>query len=190
MAKLLAFCGSTRKESFNRKLLDAAIRAARDQGADVTSVSLDDFPMPIYNGDLEAESGLPEGARRLKELMQQHTGIIIGCPEYNGFMTPLLMNTIDWCSRSDDAGADLSPFRDKPVLITSASPCPFGGSRSATHLRTMLAGMGCIVLPYTISLSNAGNAFSDAGSVKDDKFQSRIDRSVSGFLRFVAGPED
>lgn len=185
MAKLLAFCGSSRKESFNQRLLDVVVKAARHAGADITSITLNDYPMPIYNGDDEAESGLPDGARRLKELMHQHDGYIIGCPEYNGFMTPLLMNTLDWCSRSEEASPDLSAYGDRPILITSASPGQFGGARSAAHLRTMLSGIGAIVLPWTISVPRAADTFDDAGALKDEKLASRIERTAARFNGFV-----
>lgn len=185
MVKLLAFCGSTREDSFNQNLLEIVVEAARHAGAEVMQISLTDFPMVIYNGDEEAASGIPESARRLKALMHDHDAYIIGCPEYNGYMTPLLVNTLDWCSRADDGGADLSVYDDKPVMISSASPGGFGGARSATHLRTMLGGIGCIVLPYAVTLARAGDAFNDDGKLKDEQMHARIERNAARFVQFV-----
>lgn len=187
MVKLLAFCGSIRKQSFNRKLLNATIDAARQAGAEVTDASLADYPMPLYNGDLEAASRIPEAAARFQQLMQAHDGWIIGCPEYNGMPTPLLLNTIDWCSRSatDKGSGDLSAYNDKPLLITSASPGPFAGTRSATHLRTMLGGIGCIVVPYTISVARAQDQFDGDGKVTDESLRASIDKNSSRFVNFV-----
>lgn len=185
MAKLLAFCGSIRKQSYNRKLLDKVATEAEKAGAEVQLADLSAFPMPVYNGDLEAESGLPPQVEAFKSLMQDHDGYIIGSPEYNGFLTPLLINTLDWCTRAGDGSGDLSAFADKPVMITSASPGRFGATRSAAHLRNMLGGIGCIVVPYTVSLPSAGNAFHESGELADSDMRSRVTRSAARYVRFV-----
>ena len=100
MPTFLAFCGSARKDSFNQKTLDCVVNALHANGETITSISLNDFQAPIYDGDEETASGLPEATVRMKTLLIEHDAWIIGCPEYNGFMTPLLMNTIDWATRS------------------------------------------------------------------------------------------
>ena len=117
--------------------------------------------------------------------MQENTGLIITCPEYNGFMTPLLVNTIDWCTRSENASVDLSGFADKTILIASASPGPGGASRANTHLRTMLSGIGSIVFPQTLTVPAAYNAFDDQGEFVDESMAKRAERLIKNFVRFT-----
>ena len=146
MAKFLTFSGSTRKESFNQKTVMCIGSELQKLGAIVTNIKLSDFQAPVYNGDEEVSEGLPEATKRFKTLLHESDAVVISCPEYNGFMTPLLLNTIAWATRSSDASVDLSGFKGKPVLVTSSSPGPGGGSRAAVHLKTLLAGIGCFVL--------------------------------------------
>jgi NAD(P)H-dependent FMN reductase len=185
MTRLLAFSGSTRADSFNQKLINRLTSEASAAGAEITSAHLGDLQLPIYNGDLEASDGLPAGAAQLKQLMQDNTGMIITCPEYNGSMTPILVNAIDWCTRSEEGSGDLSGFSGKTILIASASPGPGGGGRAATHLRTMLSGIGAMVFPQSLTVSSAFNAFDDAGQFKDEKMTARAIRLVSQFLEFT-----
>ena len=186
MTKLLVFSGSTRADSFNQKLANQLASTVSSLGAEPTPVNLNDFELPIYNGDLESSAGLPTGAARLKKLMQDHAGMIIASPEYNGFMTPVLINAIDWCTRSDEASVDLSPFNGKTVLIVSASPGPGGGGRSANHLRTMLSGIGAIVIPQSLTVPSAFAAFDEQGLFSDDKMTARANRLVAQFLEFTS----
>ena len=181
MATFLAFCGSSRKDSFNQKTLDCVVNALQAKGEIVKVISLSDFKQPIYNGDEESASGLPEATVRLQALLHEHDALVIGCPEYNGFMTPLLMNTIDWATRSGEATPDLSCFAGKPVLITCSSPGPGGGMRAATHLKTMLMGIGCIVSPDNFMVSSAFNAFEASGKLKDENLQQRVELVASRF---------
>ena len=104
MVKILAFSGSSRKGSVNKKLVHAAVLAVREAGAEVEEIDLRDYPMPLYDGDEEGAEGQPENAVRMRELFARHNGLLIGCPEYNGLITPLLKNTIDWVSRKDAEG--------------------------------------------------------------------------------------
>jgi NAD(P)H-dependent FMN reductase len=185
MTKLLVFSGSSRAESFNRKLAAQLASMAERAGARVTSVGLEDFDLPIYNGDLEIAEGLPDGARRLKKLLQENTGMIITCPEYNGFMSPLLINAIDWSTRSEDASVDLSGFAGKTVLIGSASPGPGGGGRANTHLKSMLSGVRSVVFPQTLTVPAAFNAFDDRGEILDDSMSKRAQQLVEDFIQFT-----
>ncbi len=185
MTQLLVFCGSSRTESFNLKLAVRLASIAEQQGAEVSLINLVDFDIPIYNGDLEDAKGLPHDAKRLKTLLRENTGLVITCPEYNGFMTPLLVNTIDWCTRSEDSSVDLSGFADKTVLIASASPGPGGGSRANTHLRTMLSGIWAIVFPQTLTVPSAFNAFDDRGEFLDDSMKKRAQRLIEKFIQFT-----
>lgn len=182
MTRLLAFAGSSRKDSFNRLLLDQLVGMAREAGAVVTTIDLAELDIPIYNGDLEAASGLPPGAERFKSLLHEQQGFLIASPEYNGFVTPLLLNCIDWATRSGTGSADLSPFQNKTAAVVSASPGPFGGSRSAGHLRTLLSGMGCLLLPASLPVVSAGQAFDDAGQLKDERYRHRAEQLVSQMI--------
>ena len=115
--KILAFAGSTRERSFNKKLVCIAAAAARAAGAEVTDLDLRDLPLPLYDGDLEARDGLPENAKKLKELMIAHQGFLISAPEYNSSITAVLKNTIDWVSRPQPN----DPFAGKVATLMSAS---------------------------------------------------------------------
>ena len=128
--RFLAFSGSARRESLNRKLLAVLVDAVQSLKAEVTVADLNTYELPLYHGDLEDASGLPSGAVRLIEEIQQHDGLLIASPEYNSMMTPLLKNTIDWCTRGDD-----NPFVGKIVAVGSASPGQLGGIRSFTLTR-------------------------------------------------------
>ena len=168
-SKILAFSGSTRRESFNRRLLAITVTAAREAGADVTHIDLDDFPLPIYDQDLEQESGPPENALKLKELFLAHQGLLLACPEYNSSVTPLWKNTIDWVSRPDSTRSALAAYNDKTAVIMSASPGALGGLRGLVHVRSILANIGVLVLPEQLAIGSASGAFDDAGNLVDPK---------------------
>ena len=124
MAKFLAFSGSTRGDSFNQKTVAALASCISTAGEDIEVINLGDYEMPIYQGDLEAESGLPKGAKELRAKLMDADALIIACPEYNGFMPPVLINAIDWCTRSEEASLNLECFMSKPIFIAGASPGP------------------------------------------------------------------
>src|ERR1700690_2177036 len=113
--KILAFAGSTRKESFNKKLVKVAADAARAAGAEVTYLDLKDIPMPLYDGDLETEQGLPENAKKFKAMLLAHDGLLISAPEYNSSISGVLKNAIDWASRPAPGEAPLACFAGKGV---------------------------------------------------------------------------
>ena len=128
MLKILAFAGSSRKESFNKKLLKIAVLGVQEQGGYVTLIDLADYPMPIFNQDLEQEQGIPENARKLKQLMVEHNAFIIASPEYNSTFSPLLKNVIDWASRAEsDEEPPLVAYKGKLAVIMAASPGALGG---------------------------------------------------------------
>lgn len=172
---ILAFAGSARRESYNKKLLAAAVAGAEAAGARVTPLDLRDHPLPLYDGDLEAESGLPEKAVELRGLFRSHRGLLIASPEYNSSLTPLLKNTLDWVSRSPEGGGDLSGFRGKVVALCGASPGPLGAMRSVTHLRALLSNIGCTVLARQVTLRGASDAFDDDGRLRDARQQQRAE---------------
>ena len=159
MSKILAFAGSTRSDSWNRKLLQAAVAAAKSSGAEVTLLDLRDYPLPLYNGDLEAKAGLPEPAQRLKTLFKAHDGLLIASPEYNSSVSPLLKNTLDWVSRDWQGESGLLPYQNKVAAIMAASPGALGGMRMLPHLRQILNTLGVLVLPGQFSLPHADKAF-------------------------------
>lgn len=164
---ILVFAGSARRESLNKKLARTAADSARATGAEVTLLDLRDYPIPLYDGDLEAESGVPENARALRRLMATHHGLIVVSPEYNGFITPLLKNTLDWISRPDGAEDGLSLYRDKVALVLSASPGALGGLRSLQLIRQLLGNLGVTVLPDQLAVGRAQQAFNPDGTLTD-----------------------
>lgn len=174
--KILAFAGSARQDSFNKKLVKIAADGARATGAEVTYLDFRDLPLPLYDADLEAAEGLPENARQLKTLMKSHQGFLIACPEYNSSITPLLKNAIDWASRAEP-GEDplaLAAFRGKVAAIMSASPGGLGGLRGLVHVRSILGNIGVLVLPDQQAVSNAFQAFDENGNLKDEKQRTEV----------------
>lgn len=172
--KILAFAGSTRKDSFNKKLVKIAADGARQAGAEVTFLDLRDFPLPLYDGDLEEENGIPENAVRLKEIMKTHQGLLISAPEYNGSITAVLKNTIDWASRPMEGEKPMEAFAGKTAALMSASPGGFGGLRGLVHVRAILGNLGILVLPDQIAVSRAHEAFAEDGSLKDEKLDGSV----------------
>ena len=159
--------------------------ALETTGAEVTRISLRDYPAPIYDGDLEADEGQPDGVQRFRALLADHDGLLIGCPEYNGFMTPLLINTIDWATRSPEAQPDTSLFRGKSLLIVSSAPGSLAGVRASTHLRTMLTGIGCLLCPESFAVPAGFKAFADDGTLLDEKLTQRAATIAGSFHEFT-----
>lgn len=179
--RVLAFAGSARTDSFNVKLVNIAAEGAREAEAEVTVLNLKDFPMPLFNQDLEAAEGPPEQATRLKGIMLAHEGLLIASPEYNSSISPLLKNTIDWVSRPADGEPMLAVYRDKVAAVMSASPGGLGGLRGLVHLRSILSNMGVLVIPDQVAVTQTHSAFDDHGNLLDAKRQT----SVQGLGRSV-----
>jgi chromate reductase, NAD(P)H dehydrogenase (quinone) len=173
--KILAFAGSTREASYNKMLVKVAAVGARAAGAEVTYVDLRDLPMPLFDEDLEAKEGMPENARKLKELMIAHQGFLIASPEYNSSVTAVLKNAIDWVSRPALGEPGLVAFTDKVAVIMSASPGGFGGLRGLVHLRSILGNIKVFVLPDQIAIPKAFEAFNTDGTMKDSKQQESVE---------------
>ncbi|NJM67203.1 MAG: NAD(P)H-dependent oxidoreductase [Acaryochloris sp. RU_4_1] len=173
-AKILAFAGSARQDSFNQKLVKIAAEGARAAGAEVTHLDFRDLPLPLYDQDLEAASGLPANAVKLKTLMKAHHGFLIACPEYNSSITPLLKNAIDWASRPEPDEPALACFKDKVALLISASPGALGGLRGLVHVRSILSSIGVLVLPEQKAIGTAHQAFDENGNLKDAAQQQAI----------------
>lgn len=174
--KILAFAGSARTDSFNKKLVKIAAAGAEAAGADVTYLDLRDLPMPLFDEDLEAREGLPENALKFKQLLKSHQGFLIACPEYNSSITPLLKNSIDWASRPEpeEQPLGLSCFRDKVAVIMSAAAGGLGGLRGLVHVRSILGNIGVLVLPDQKSIPQAYEAFDEQGTLKDPKQQTAV----------------
>ncbi len=167
--KILAFAGSLRNASLNKKLVKVAVEGAKEAGADVTLVDLRDYPLPIYDQEIQDAQGIPENAMKLRQLMLESDGFLLSCPEYNSSISGVLKNTIDWISR-----ADLTPFTDKFIVLMSASPGQLGGMRCLVHVRQILSNINSIVLPKQKSVPGADKVFDENGNIKDPKLNDEI----------------
>jgi len=184
MAKLLFFAGSARKDSTNKKLAALAGRLAEEKGAEVTIIDLRDFEMPLYDGDLEDEKGLPENARRLKQLFVDHDGFFIASPEYNSSFSPLLKNTLDWISRT---GAENEPsliaYSGKVAALAATSPGGLGGLRGLVALRMMLANVGVTVIPAQAAIGSGFQAFDEKGNLSDEAQAAMLGKVIDAFIK-------
>lgn len=175
-ARIVAFAGSTRKDSFNKKLVRIAARAAEAAGAAVTVLDLRDYPMPLYDGDLEAAEGLPEHARRFKQVLIEHDAFLISAPEYNSSITAVLKNAIDWASRAAGGEPALVAFQGKVAGLMAASPGALGGLRGLVHVRAILGNIGVLVVPDQIAIARAPDAFTSEGGLKDATQQANVEK--------------
>jgi NAD(P)H-dependent FMN reductase len=173
-AGILVFAGSARSGSLNKKLARVAAAAVRAAGSEATLIDLADFPMPLYDGDLEAREGVPANARRLKDLFIAHRGFFIVSPENNASVSALLKNTLDWISRQDGSESGLAPYQGKVAALAGASPGALGGLRGLTHLRAILQTLNVLVLSEQFALGRAHEAFNEDGSLKDGKQQAAL----------------
>ncbi len=188
--RLLAFAGSSRKDSFNKALVKVAAGGARAGGAEVAFVDLKDYPLPIFDEDLEKAQGLPENAKKLKKMFIASHGFLISSPEYNSSVSALLKNTIDWLSRPAEGEAPLAAFQGKVASLLSASPGALGGLRGLVHLRAILGNIGVIVLPDQIAVPKAHEAFSSDGRLSDAKRHASVEelgKKLVGVASKLAG---
>ncbi len=191
--KILGWAGSARADSFNKKLVRVALRGAKGTGADVTYLDLRDYPLPLYDGDSESANGLPENVDKLRALFHAHDGFLLASPEYNGLLSPMLKNTLDWLSRSALAQPDLSAFEGKVSAIMAASPGPLGGLRGLRSVRELLTNLGFTVLPNQMTIRSAFKAFDDTGEMLDDAQRKRVEALGADLAkvtaRFTAMPD-
>ncbi len=178
-SKILAFAGSARKDSFNKQLVRLAAAKIEAHGGEVTLIDLADYPQPIYDGDLEGEQGIPENARHLYQLMNDHAGLLLACPEYNSSITPLLKNTIDWLSRPREGDKPLQAFQGKVAGLLAASPGKLGGLRGLVHVRSILGNIGVVVVPQQAAIPVAHEKLDEAGQLQDES----LDKAVDGVCR-------
>jgi chromate reductase, NAD(P)H dehydrogenase (quinone) len=177
---MLAFAASMRAASLNRKLVRLAAEIARAEGAEVDLADFRELAMPLYDGDMEEQAGLPPGALELKRRVEAAEAILISSPEYNFSIPGTLKNAIDWVSR-----ARPMPWRGRSIYLMSASPSPMGGIRGLWQTRIPLEGCGALVFPDMFGLSHAHQAFDEAGRLKDPKLAERLEREVAGFVRLA-----
>lgn len=172
-ANILAFAGSNRKDSWNRKVLEVAVAGARDAGAKVTVAHLADFPMPIYDADWHAEHGVPAGMRELRKLMMAANGLLIASPEYNASITPLLKNTIDWLSQDVDGESGSAPFEGKVGALMGASNGGFGTIRALPHVSYILSNLGVLMLPV-VAVPGVAKAFDESGAMTNERTKTML----------------
>jgi chromate reductase, NAD(P)H dehydrogenase (quinone) len=185
--RLLVIAGSARAGSLSLRLATAASALASDAGTSVTTLDLRALQLPLYDGDIEAATGVPDGASRLVEAIHAADAMLVVTPEYNGFPTPLLINAFDWLSRTPAQGTrpnGLAVTANKPVALLAASPGPLGGLRSMNYLRQYLQmAFAMIVAPQQFALGRAHEAFDAQGALKDEKAQ----QAVNGVLGAIGG---
>lgn len=174
--KILVIPGSLRTGSYNVRLAALMVKELTLADVEVTRVSLADYPLPIYDADLEVKSGVPENALKLKRMMVAHHGVFIASPEYNASVTPLLKNTIDWLSRVRERGDEqYAAFKNRPFALGGASPGPYGAMRSLMTVRQVLeVGIGALVIPEMIAISNADRAFDEQDNLTDARSVTRL----------------
>lgn len=178
--KVLAFAASLRQESLNRRLIRLAAELARHHGAEVDLAQFREFDMPLFDGDLNAQIGLPDGAKMLERRIRAADALLLAVPEYNYSIPGTLKNAIDWVSR-----ARPMPFRGKSVYLMSASPGAIGGIRGLWQTRIPLEGCGALVFPDMFALSHAAEAFDAEGKLRDPAQAARLNREILGFVRLA-----
>ncbi len=184
MSKILVFAGSARRDSFNKKLAAIAAAKATACGAEVELIDLADYPMPLYDGDLEEGQGVPATVAAVRNKMIAADALILACPEYNSSITPLLKNVIDWTSRPDgEVAAPLAAYPGKVAAIISASPGGLGGMRGLVHVRAILSSIGVLVIPGDVAIASAFQAFGENGQLVDEGTDQRLTAAVQSLVR-------
>lgn len=185
--RLLAFSGSLRAGSLNAQLVRVAAEGARIAGAQVSVIALGDYPLPLYDADLEAQQGLPANARRLKDLFIGHHGLLIAAPEYNGSITAVLKNVLDWVSRPDGLQSGLLAYEGKVAGLLSASPGNLGGLRAQDAVRQVLVQLGTLVVSRRLALPRAHEAFEADGRLKDPRQEAAVHGVAAEVVRVARG---
>ncbi len=188
--RLLLLAGSERQGSYNKKLAAVAGEAARRTGAEVLPLDLRSLALPLYDGDLEKSQGVPAGARTLRDALLASDAVLLATPEYNGFPTPLVINSFDWLSRlqpEDGKPSGLGTTANKPLGMLAASPGLLGALRSLNYTKQFLSmTFAMLAVPQQFALARANEAFDEHGALKDAKQQAAVENVVNALLR-VAG---
>lgn len=177
--RVIAFAGSTRKDSYNKQLIMDAAQIAEQMGAKVTIIDLKDFPMPYYDADLEESQGMPENAKRLRDLIIKSNAIIIATPEYNHSIPAVLKNVLDWASRNEAGNPSKEAFKDKWVAIMSASPGKKGGRQALVHLQDIVEDVGGTVVSTKVSIPNAHNYFANKNKPLNPQLKIEVEELLS-----------
>lgn len=180
--RVLAFSGSARQASINQRLVAAAADVATDRGADVTLINLRDFPMPLFNQDDEAGTGEPGPVRELKSLFVAHDALLIASPEYNGLITPLLKNTLDWLSRRAGDEPSMVAYRDKTAALLATSYGRLGGLRGLVHTRALMTNLGVLTVPKQAAIGGANEAFDNDGKLTREGDALLVESVVDALL--------
>ncbi len=181
--KVLAFAGSLRRDSYNKKLVRIAAAVAKEAGAEVTMLDLADWPLPIYNGDLEDRDGVPADVMKLKAMFRAHDAFLISSPEYNSSISDALKNLIDWLSRPVKDEPALACFRGKTAALFAASPGALGGLRGLVHVRAILGNIGTMLIADQLAVGKADDAFAEDGSLKNPKQHGMLADIVRELVR-------
>jgi NAD(P)H-dependent FMN reductase len=180
--KVLAFSGSTREDSMNQKLVSEAAKIACQMKLQVKVINLRDYPIPFYDQDLETRLGMPQNAKSLRQLMIQSDVILIASPEYNGSVSAVLKNALDWASRGENGGGSRDAFKGKKFVIMSASPGSSGGARGLVHLRAIIEDVGGTVVSNQIVVSQAYNAFDEQKQLKSEKIKKELEKAIQSAI--------
>ena len=183
--RIVVMAGSRRREALSRRVAAACVRALDAAGAEVERVELDDYPAPLYDGDLEAASGLPEAIVRLQRVLYASDGVLVVNPEYNGSLTPLLKNPLDWCSRPNPADPERSGgnvYAGRAAAVVGSSPGALGGMRGLFHIRDVLGYLGMQVIPQQLAVGKAGEAVGDDDRLRDAAQQDMLDKLAAALV--------
>jgi len=185
--KILVFAGSIRPGSCNARLAGRAVKEIALAGAETTWISLEDYPLPLYDAELEAASGIPDNALKLKRQITAHHGVFIVSPEYNASIPPLLKNALDWVSRVRERGdPPLAAYRDRAFALGAATDRPTGGLYALLALRQVLAiGCGALVIPEQIAIANAREAFDEMDNFKDPQLTNQFQRVIARLIEIA-----
>lgn len=185
MKTILIFAGSARRDAFSKQLAAAASLAVRAMGGKPTLIDIGDFDIPIYHADLESAAGIPQPVVEFRHLVASHHGMMLASPEYNGFVTPVMLNMMCWASRpspGDDFGA---VFAGKPVALMASSPGRLGGVRVIPRLRDMAAELGMMPVPGFVSVATAESAFDEDGRLASAALAQDLDALVRRLLAAI-----
>jgi chromate reductase len=181
--KILAFSGSLREDSYNKKLINEAAEMARQQGATVNIIDLKDFSMPFFDEDIEKAQGMPSNAKKLRAQMIASNGIIIATPEYNASLSAILKNALDWASRSEDGKPSRDAFKGKKFALMSASQGPGGGARALAHLKAVIENAGGEVVDMQTSIPTAQSAFNSQGKLENPAIKDKLKSEIELLLK-------